>query len=79
MTQKTKKAGFKPMPPEPPARVQKRFVGKQGRIVLNSLSVEVTISEVRNRYGNVDALVSPIAGSGKVWVRADRLKLTRAK
>ena len=65
---------FKPAPPPPPANVQRRYLGKQGKIVLNSLSVDVSISKIRNRYGNVDALVTPIAGKGKVWVRADRIK-----
>ncbi len=71
------KSSFKPAPPPPPEKVQKKYLGKQGRIVLNSLSVEVTISDIRNRYGNVDVRISPIKGSGDVWVRADRIKLSR--
>ncbi len=65
--------GFKPMPPEPSDDIKARYVGKIGIITENGLNFEVAVSKVKNRFGNVDALVSPIAGSGEKWVLASRL------
>jgi len=51
------------------------FIGRKGQIELNSLTVEVGVLNARHRYGHVDLLISPNAGSGEQWVEARRVKL----
>ncbi len=45
----------------------KTYTGKKGLIDLDNLKVEVQIIQVKNSYGNIRFLVTPVAGSGKVW------------
>lgn len=35
---------------------------------------EVTVADLRNSYGRIDALVRPVAGTGERWIRATKLK-----
>lgn len=51
------------------------FVGRQGTIELNNMFVSVNVRNARHRYGHVDLLISPNAGSGEQWVEARRVKL----
>jgi hypothetical protein len=60
------------------AKEQAQFIGKRGmlRIQDSPLKIAVTINDVRNiRYGNVDFLVTPVAGSGEQWVSSSRVAL----
>lgn len=70
MTEETKR---KPMPPPPSDDVREAYVGHSAAINMDGLSVYVYCNDVRNRYGNLDVLVSPMSGDGEKWVRADRL------
>jgi hypothetical protein len=47
-----------------------KMVGKKGTILAGGLKVEVEIKDVKNSYGRDRFLVSPIAGSGEVWVES---------
>jgi len=38
-----------------------------------SLKVEVTIVEIKSEFGRKLCLVTPVAGSGKLWVNDDKL------
>ena len=51
------------------------FVGRRGTIELNNMFVMVNVRNARHRYGHVDLLISPDAGSGEQWVEARRVKL----
>lgn len=42
-------------------------IGKRAYINLESLKVEVEITDVKNSYGNTRYLVKPIAGKGEIW------------
>ena len=64
---------FKPMPPAPAQNIQDRYVDKIATLPLGKLGVRVHVLAVKNRFGNVDALVKPIVGDGEQWVLASRL------
>lgn len=51
-----------------------KYVGKEARILLGDLEVNVVIEDVKTSYGRERYLVSPIAGEGKVWVETVTLK-----
>lgn len=64
---------FKPMPPAPAQNIQDKYVGKTATLPVGKLGVRVHVLGVKNRFGNVDALISPIVGDGEQWVLASRL------
>ena len=45
-----------------------KYVGKTGLIQVRSLKVEVLIKDVKNTYGRNRYLISPIRGSGEMWI-----------
>lgn len=47
-----------------------QFVGKKGTIITGGLMVEVRITDVKMAWGKLRFEVSPIAGSGSVWVES---------
>lgn len=53
------------------AREARAMLDQVGILDLGGLRVEVLIVDVREVYGRVDFLVTPIAGSGQVW-KAER-------
>ena len=60
-------------PPQPSSDIQDEYVGKTFLYRVETLSFMVRVKAVRNRFGHIDALVSPVAGSGEKWVQASRL------
>ncbi len=64
---------FKPMPPAPNQELQDTYVSKNGFLPIGDIQVEVYVVEVRNRFGNTDAYITPVRGHGGQWVLADRL------
>jgi len=65
---------YKPAPPAPSQEVRDTLVGARALITLGKLRVYVTILDVRNRYGNLDAKITPMNGLGTTWVAARRLE-----
>lgn len=59
------------------AREAKQLMGKTGSLELGGLSVSVKILDVRESYGRVDFLVSPVAGSGQVWKSESNVKVAK--
>ncbi len=51
-----------------------RIVGKVGRVSREGLGVEVRILDVKESYGRTRYLVTPVAGTGAVWVEYVRLE-----
>lgn len=48
-----------------------KYVGKKATVVCDlSLTIEVKILDVKMSYGRERYLVTPVAGSGEVWVEA---------
>lgn len=48
------------------------YVGKQGFLSVEGLQVPVKVLDVRQSWGNVHILVTPIKGEGKKWVDSNR-------
>ena len=67
---------YKPMPPEPKQEIQDKYVGAVWALPVGDMTVNVRVLKVRNRFGNVDAHIIPMQGSGSQWVKADRLTET---
>ena len=44
------------------------YIGRVGMIDRLGLGFKVTVLDARQSYGNVQYLVTPVAGSGKNWV-----------
>lgn len=55
------------------------YVGKIGTIFAKGLTIEVNIMDVKEAYGNVRYKVTPVAGSGEVWVENVTLKEEKNK
>lgn len=49
------------------------YIGKQGWIEFGKLMVDVKILDYKRSYGRDRWLVTPIAGSGQVWVENVKL------
>ena len=50
-------------------------IGKVGTLTkLYGLQVEVTILDARQRFGETDYLVTPVTGSGELWVTTHYVK-----
>lgn len=60
------------------AREAKQLLGSTGSLAtLDGLTVDVKILDVREVYGRVDFLVTPVAGSGQVWKQAGNVKVSK--
>jgi hypothetical protein len=44
------------------------YVGKKATVKLGGLVVEVKVTDVKHVYGRNRFLVTPVSGSGEVWV-----------
>ena len=51
------------------------YIGLDGSITANSLSVDVKITSARIRYGHLDLRVTPVAGAGDVWVERKNITI----
>ena len=49
------------------------YIGKQGWIEFGKLMVDVKILDYKRSYGRDRWLVTPVSGSGQVWVENVRL------
>jgi hypothetical protein len=49
------------------------LIGRQASISSDGLTIQVLITDVKQSYGVVRYAVTPVAGSGSVWVNADRV------
>lgn len=53
------------------------YVGLEGEITENGLTVKVNVTGARARYGHLDLQVTPQAGSGTRWVERKNIVLPR--
>ena len=51
-------------------------IGSEGSLSMQGLEIRVTVMDARQRFGSIDYLVSPVAGSGMVWVTSDRVHIS---
>jgi len=42
-------------------------------ILIDGLTVNVQLLDVKRVFGRIDVLITPISGNGQRWVQADRL------
>jgi hypothetical protein len=54
-------------------------IGKTGLLSASVLSVRVTIVDAKIAYGNVRYLVTPVSGTGSVWVDSGRVSFENSK
>ena len=57
------------------ARAMIEVIGGHGVLRDGALYIRVRVEDVRTVFDRVDYLVTPVAGSGRQWVSADRVKL----
>lgn len=57
------------------ARELAQNIGGHGVLSVAGLRVRVKVLDVRQAFGRIDYLVTPIAGSNEKWVQADGVKL----
>jgi hypothetical protein len=50
-------------------------IGKQASIYQGGLTVTVRIMDAKQAYGQTRYLVTPVTGSGSVWVNSDRVSI----
>lgn len=51
------------------------YKGLNGTIESNNLKVDVKINNARVRYGHLDLNVSPVAGTGEVWIERKNIEI----
>jgi hypothetical protein len=51
------------------------YKGKYGQVVENNLTIDVKIVDARRRYGHLDLKVTPLSGSGQVWVERKNIEI----
>ena len=56
-------------------------LGKIVRIEISELGldIDVTVLDAKHSYGNLRYLVSPISGTGEIWINASRVKLEKCE
>lgn len=50
-------------------------VGREGLIHVDELKISVIVRDVRIRWFIVDYLVEPTAGTGKMWIDSEKVKI----
>lgn len=56
------------------SEINEKYLGREATIKLGGLEIKVIISDVKTSYGRDRFLVSPVSGSGQVWVEVVKLK-----
>ena len=51
------------------------YIGRTGRANVGDFEIDVKVSDARTRFGHLDLLVTPVAGSGTRWVEQHRVTL----
>lgn len=51
------------------------YKGKRGSVDVEGLLVDVHVTDARTRYGHLDLLVEPVAGTGERWLEHHNVSL----
>lgn len=51
-----------------------QYIGKQGLLLSDKLRFSVYVQDAKLAYGNVRFQVTPVSGTGIVWVDSNRVK-----
>jgi len=52
-----------------------KMVGKTGQVRENGLVFDVWIKDVKQAYGVLRYLVTPVRGHGQTWMNAERIRV----
>ena len=52
-----------------------KMVGKTGQVRENGLVFDVQIKDVKQAYGVLRYLVTPVRGYGQTWMNAERIRV----
>lgn len=55
-----------------------QHIGRRGLLNIEKLAVEVECLDVKEAFGRVDCLVTPIKGVGQQWVSESRIAWEKA-
>jgi hypothetical protein len=61
------------------AKEMQAIINRVGTIDVKGMRVSVMVTDVRIRFGRVDYLVTPGAGSGETWLSEDSVTLLPAE
>ena len=64
-----------PLAPPDTATTMRTHIGRVGTYRLGQMLFEVSVLDVRSRWGTLDFLITPSAGHGNQWVQADKVQL----
>ncbi len=53
------------------------MLGKKAIYAHGSLKFEVTVTDIKSAYGQIRYLITPVNGSGEVWVFAEKVKAVK--
>jgi hypothetical protein len=51
------------------------LIGRDAAYRVAGLTMAVRVVDARTRFGGVDVLISPVAGSGEQWVQVDSVRM----
>lgn len=51
-----------------------QYIGKQGLLLSDKLKFGVFVQDAKHAYGNVRFQVTPVNGTGMVWVDSNRVQ-----
>jgi hypothetical protein len=61
------------------AKEMQDLIGRTGSFYVKGMGISVKVVDVRTRYGRVDYLVTPVAGTGETWMTEDSVTLAVVK
>ena len=61
--------------PPDTATTMRTYIGRVGSYQMGQMRFEVSVLDVRTRWGALDFLITPSAGHGNQWVQADKVQL----
>ena len=64
-----------PLSPPDTATTMRTYIGRVGAYRLGQMLFEVSVLDVRTRWGTLDFLITPSTGHGNQWVQADKVQL----
>ena len=57
-------------------RELQNYIGQKGLLSFDVLKCQVNILDAKMAYGNLRFLVTPVSGSGEVWVDSSRVSVS---
>jgi hypothetical protein len=58
-----------------PSQEERAYVGRLGVLRVQGMEVEVEVTWARRTFGRVHLEITPVSGSGSIWVDRDSVRL----